>query len=300
MKNFDPLVQTAWLHKHLQDADVRVVDIRGYVKKEDLGGGRQKAEYLPAREEYDEAHVPGAVFVDWTRDIVDPDDPVPAQVAPPERFAALMGSLGIGGDTHVIVYDHTGGQFATRLWWALAYYGHEKASVLDGGWEKWISEDLPTTDEVPDPEPAVFTPKPRPELRKEAGDVLAASREGETLILDARDPGQYKGEIVRGTGHGTGRGGHVPGAKHLHADTLFDPDSGTLLPDKELEQKLRQAGVPEDREKPVISYCNGGVAATVPLFALYRLGYRNISNYDGSWNEWGEREDLPTEVQALR
>ena len=113
MEDFDPLVQTAWLRKHLQNTDVRVVDIRGYVKKEDLGGGRQKAEYLPARKEYDEAHVPGAVFVDWTRDIVDPDDPVPAQVAPPERFSALMGSLGVGDDTHVVVYDHTGGQFAT-------------------------------------------------------------------------------------------------------------------------------------------------------------------------------------------
>jgi thiosulfate/3-mercaptopyruvate sulfurtransferase len=90
--NFDPLVDTEWLQDHLEDPDVRVVDIRGYVKKTDLGGGRQGAEYLPAREEYDEAHVPGAVFVDWTRDITDPDNPVPAQVAPPDRFAGLMGS----------------------------------------------------------------------------------------------------------------------------------------------------------------------------------------------------------------
>ena len=137
-------------------------------------------------------------------------------------------------------------------------------------------------------------------MRKEAGEVLAASQEDETLILDARDPGQYKGEVVRGRGSSKSRGGHVPGAKHLHADALFGPDSGTFLPDEELEQKLQEAGVPEDREKPVISYCNGGVAATVPLFALYRLGYRNISNYDGSWNEWGEREDLPAEVRAPR
>ena len=106
MQNFDPLAQTEWLAEHLDDPDLRVVDIRGYVKKRDLGNGRQEAEYLAARDEYEEAHVPGAVYVDWTRDITDPDDPVPAQVAPPERFAALMGSLGIGDDTHIVVYDH--------------------------------------------------------------------------------------------------------------------------------------------------------------------------------------------------
>ena len=290
METFDPLAKTGWLQDHLEDPNLRVVDIRGYVKKTDLGDGRQGAEYLPAREEYDESHVPGAVFVDWTRDITDPDDPVPAQVAPPERFADLMGSLGIGDGTHVVVYDHAGGQFATRLWWALTYYGHDLVSVLDGGWNRWTTEGRPTTAEVPDPAPATFTPKTRPGWRREAEDVLAASRTGEALVLDARDAGQYTGAVTRGEG----RPGHVPGARHLHADGLFGPD-GTFLPDDDLEEKLREAGVPEDREAPVVAYCNGGVAATVPLFALHRLGYGNLANYDGSWNEWGARKDLPAE-----
>jgi thiosulfate/3-mercaptopyruvate sulfurtransferase len=286
----DPLVNTDWLQDHFEDPNLRVVDIRGYVKKTDLGGGRQGAEYLPAHEEYEEAHVPGAVFVDWTRDITDPDNPVPAQVALPDRFADLMGSLGIGDDTHVVVYDHAGGQFATRLWWALTLYGHDRVSVLDGGWNKWTAEGGPTTAEVPDPAPATFTPQTRNGWRKETEEVLAASRTGEALVLDARDEGQYTGAVTRGEG----RPGHVPGAKHLHADGLFGP-GGTFLPDEELEEKLREAGVPEDREAPVVAYCNGGVAATVPLFALHRLGYRNLANYDGSWNEWGAREDLPAE-----
>ncbi len=290
METFDPLARTGWLHDHLEDPHLRVVDIRGYVKKTDLGEGRQRAEYLPAREEYDEAHIPGAVFVDWTRDITDPDASVPAQVAPPDRFADLMGSLGIGDETHVVVYDHAGGQFATRLWWALTYYGHDRVSVLDGGWKGWTSENLPTTDEVPTPAPATFTPKTRDGWRKGAEEVLSASRTGDALVLDARDEGQYTGAVTRGEG----RPGHVPGARHLHADGLFGPD-GTFLSDGDLEERLRGAGVPEDREAPVVAYCNGGVAATVPLFALHRLGYRNLSNYDGSWNEWGVREDLPAE-----
>ena len=288
METFDPLARTDWLQDHLEDPDLRVVDIRGYVKKTDLGNGRQSAEYLPAREEYDEAHVPGAAFVDWTSDITDPDDPVPAQIASPDRFADLMASLGIGDETHVVVYDHAGGQFATRLWWALTYYGHDRVSVLDGGWNRWIAEDRPTTAEVPEPEPATFTPRPRSGWRREAAEVLDAGQE--TLVLDARDEGQYTGAVTRGEG----RPGHVPSARHLHADGLFGPD-GTFLSDEELEEKLRGAGVPEDRDAPVVAYCNGGVAATVPLFALHRLGYKNLSNYDGSWNEWGVREDLPAE-----
>jgi thiosulfate/3-mercaptopyruvate sulfurtransferase len=291
VENFDPLASTAWLAEHLDASDIRVVDIRGYVKKHDLGDGRQQAEYLAAREEYDEAHVPGAVYVDWTSDITDPEDPVPAQIASPEGFSELMGRLGIGDDTHVVVYDHAGGQFATRLWWALTYYGHDRVSVLNGGWKKWTAEDLPTTAEVPNPEPATFNPKLRPKWRAEAEAVLAASESGGSLILDARDPGQYTGAVTRGEG----RPGHVPGANHLHADTLLDPERGTFRSDEELEERLREAGVPEDRNEPVVAYCNGGVAATVPLFAMYRLGYRNLANYDGSWNEWGVREDLPAE-----
>lgn len=286
----DLLVETDWLTENLEKVDLRVVDIRGYVRKTDLGGGHQKAEYLAARGEYEEAHIPGAVYVDWTSDITDPDDPVPAQIAPPGRFADLMGSLGIGDDTNVIVYDHAGGQFATRLWWALTYYGHEKVSVLNGGWKKWTDEDHPTTDEAPIPEPTTFTPRTKPDWRTDAEGTFAAGDTG-SLVLDARDKGQYTGEIRRGEG----RAGHIPGTVHLHADSLMDSEKGTLLPDRELEEKLREAGVPEDKEEPVVAYCNGGVAATVPLFALRKLGYRNLSNYDGSWNEWGAREDLPVE-----
>src|ERR687890_228797 len=279
MEKQDPLVTTDWLAAHLDDEKVRVVDIRGYVDKTDLGGGRQKAEYLAAREEYDEAHIPGAVYVDWTSDITDPDDPVPAQIAPPKRFADLMGSLGIGDDTSVVVYDHAGGQFATRLWWALTYYGHDSVFVLDGGWRKWAAEDRPTTAEVPEPESAVFTPEPRSGWRTDAEGLLATSEGGDALVLDARDEGQYTGAVARGEG----RAGRVPGAAHLHADSLFDLESGTFHSDEEVVRRLEEAGVPEDRDEPVVAYCNGGGAGPGLPFAPHRPRFKGLGQHHGAW-----------------
>ena len=109
------LLPTEWLAEHLGDPNVRVVDIRGHVVTRPVAPGVEEAAYRGARDEYLAAHIPGAVYIDWTTDITDPDDPVPAQVAPPARFAEAMAARGIGDQTHVVAVDHGGGQFATRL-----------------------------------------------------------------------------------------------------------------------------------------------------------------------------------------
>ena len=162
---------------------MRVVDIRGYVKTVDAGtgDGKQISTYVGARDEYDLSHIPGAVFVDWTADITDPDDPVPAQIASPERFAAAMEALGVGDETDVVVVDHTGGHFATRLWWALKYYGHPAVAILDGGMTKWLKEDRPVTDEAPQIPSEHFTPPRTPSQRFLVDDVLAAIDDPEVL-----------------------------------------------------------------------------------------------------------------------
>ncbi|HQY31857.1 MAG TPA: rhodanese-like domain-containing protein, partial [Thermomicrobiales bacterium] len=146
----DSLVSTEWLQQHLGMDNLTVVDIRGFVKSRPVGtSGQQVADYLPATDDYLAGHIPGAVFVDWTTDIADPNDPVPAQLAPPEVFRAAMEARGIGDETDVVVVDQTGGHFATRLWWALNYYGHEHVAVLDGGFSKWAAEGRPLTEMVP-------------------------------------------------------------------------------------------------------------------------------------------------------
>ena len=149
---------------------LRVVDIRGKV----LPPGT-KPRYLPKRGDYEAAHVPGAVFVDWTRDIVDPSDPVPMQVAAPDAFAAKMSELGIGDDTLVVAYDDYDHIFAGRLAWALRYYGHDAVRVLDGGWARWMAEGRPTSrDARVRRRRRSFTARARPALRRTADEVAAA------------------------------------------------------------------------------------------------------------------------------
>ncbi|MBA2287722.1 MAG: sulfurtransferase, partial [Ktedonobacteraceae bacterium] len=167
------LVETTWLAEHLHDPHLRVVDMRGYVRTTEHAGV-QEAVYEGAREEYEQGHIPGALYIDWSSDIVDADDEVEAQVAPAQRFAEVMGKLGIGDQHLVVVYDaHPASQFATRLWWALTYYGHSEVVVLNGGFSRWQRENRPLEQRPSVYPPATFTPVVQPQLRATAQEVLA-------------------------------------------------------------------------------------------------------------------------------
>jgi thiosulfate/3-mercaptopyruvate sulfurtransferase len=276
------LVPPEWLHAHLDDPALRVVDIRGHV----ISPAEPPPHYFNHRDDYLRFHIPGAVFVDWVREITDPADPRHAQIAPPDRFAACMSAHGIGDEVTVIAYDDFGGIFAARLWWALNYYGHADVAVLDGGWPRWIAENRPVTDLVSRPAPAIFTPRIQPGWRKTAGEVQAALGPAQMLV-DVRTPDEFAGITSRAR-----RFGHIPTAINIPRNSLIQPD-GTLPGLTDLRERFAPAHPGQPAE--VVFYCSGGVSASYGLLAWRAAGLPGGSVYDGSWKEWGNDDLRPIE-----
>ncbi|MEP7288672.1 MAG: sulfurtransferase [Chloroflexota bacterium] len=279
----DTLVTTDWLETHLADSDLRVVDIRGHV----LPASEPTPHYFNHYADYQQSHIPGAVFVDWVFEITDPADPRHAPIAPPERFAAVMDRCGIGPDTFVVVYDDANGMFAARLWWALNYYGHHRVAVLDGGWTLWTAENHPVTAEIPNVAPAHFVAQPDPAWRR-TGDQVLQALHSDTRLLDVRSPQEFAGEYARAR-----RTGHIPGAVNVPRTVLLAAD-GKLLPPDQLRQTLAQVGIDDSAQETII-YCNSGVSASFGLLAMKVAGLESGTVYDGSWKDWGNDDSKPIE-----
>jgi len=278
------LVETDWLADRLGDPRLRVADIRGIIRPPDA----PKPWYVPQRDAYRQGHIPGAVFVDWTEDIVEPTAPVHMTVAGPQRFKALMERLGIGDSHTVVVYDDTG-TIAPRLWWALNYYGHPEVRVLNGGWTKWVGEGWPVTAAVPTHPLAVFAPRIRPEWRVGAAEVRAVLNDPAVALVDCRSHKEFVGEIGRGE-----RKGRIPGAVNVPVGRFLDPEKKTWKDPAEIRKLLEAAGVTPDRR--AVTYCNAGVSASVGLLALKLLGYADATNFAGSWYEWEADPLNPVQV----
>ncbi|MTH96672.1 3-mercaptopyruvate sulfurtransferase [Roseibium sp. RKSG952] len=275
-----PLVSTQWLEDNLKTPDVVVVDGSLFLPQM---GRDAEAEYL-------EAHIPGAVRFD-IEDISDPKSDLPHTLPEPHLFASKMRKLGIGDGQTIVVYDGIGLWSAPRVWWMFKVMGVKDVHVLNGGMPKWKAEGRPLED----------GPVRRPErhftARLNRGAVTSFDSlrkiiaSGDRQIVDARSSERFSGSVPEP--RPGMRSGHMPGAKNVPVMDLMR-DDGSLKDETTLRAQFSEAGV--DISKPVTTTCGSGVTAAALTLALTSLGATDLTLYDGSWSEWGSRQD--TEVVA--
>jgi len=266
------LVEPSWLAEHLSDPKLRIVDVRG------------DALYL-------RGHIPGAVSLDGTSAINDPDAEVNGLLLGPEAFENVIQGLGIDNDTLVVVYDQSSSLSAARLFYALEYYGHkDQVRILNGGFAAWTSEQRPLESGRREVAPGNFTARPIAELQADVDYVKEQVGKENVVILDVRSEGEYLGTDVRAAA-----GGHIPGATHIEWSTAVEEGSVQRFKSAaELWEIYGSAGLSPDVE--VIPYCQTNVRASHTYFVLRLLGFEKIRPYEASWAEWGNRDDVPIVV----
>ncbi|PNU21658.1 thiosulfate sulfurtransferase [Geothermobacter hydrogeniphilus] len=263
----DYFVSTRWLADNL--GKVRVVDVR------------KAAGYLFG-------HIPGAVNVERS-EFLSTRNGTKSLVPTADEFVALMSRLGITADTPVVAYTSDSGSYSARFVWTLRFHGHEKAYVLDGGYDKWKKEGRNTEMMSADQPPATkYVLNHAPDIRAEEDYVLTRLDHPDTLVWDTRRTSEYQGTEVRAA-----RGGHIPGAIHLNWTELQTEVNGVrvLKSKKELLSLLADRGITPDKE--ILAHCQTGIRSSYATLVLLGLGYPRAKNYDGSWIEWAHNPDLP-------
>ena len=268
------LVTTDWLADHIDDPNVVVVDT------DDPG-------------EYAEGHIPGASNPPDNYYKTSLDDRT--HIQGPEQFAHTMESLGISDDSLVVAYDRTGGLYALRLMWSLHYYRHTNVKMLDGGYQRWVADgrDVSCDAYVPDGSASFSVQDPNRSIYAGINDVLEAINAEVTTLLDVRTDGEWEGSNKRGGK----RGGRIPGAIHLEWVNFHTGGAiPTLKTADEIRDLLADNGVSTDGG--VITYCQGGIRAAQAYWVLKLVGVDSVRNYDASWREWGNNNDVPIEHET--
>jgi thiosulfate/3-mercaptopyruvate sulfurtransferase len=266
-----PLVAVSWLRERLGDPGLTVVDCRFRLGEPGAG-----------EELWRRGHIPGAAFLDVDRDLAaEPGVRGRHPLPEPEAFEAAARRAGIGAETMVIAYDEAAEGGAARLWWLLRHFGHERGAVLDGGLRGWREAGGPLEAGAEQPAPGTFT------ALHQAGDTYESDAlTGSLLLLDARAPERYRGEVEPIDAVA----GHIPGAANLPFAELAP--NGRFLAPGELRARFEAAGAAPGRE--LVAYCGSGVTACVLLLAAEVAGLGPGRLYPGSWSEWSGR-GLPVE-----
>jgi thiosulfate/3-mercaptopyruvate sulfurtransferase len=271
----DVLVDTQWVEDHLTDDSVRIVEVDENTAL------------------YAEAHIPGAIGLDWKKDL---QDQVKRDFLGPQEFGELFGSRGISNDHTIVLYGDRNNWFAAYTYWYLKYYGHGAVKLMNGPREKWISEGRPTSTDVPSFEPQQFTAQEGDAAIRAKRDEVLAALDQSTRLVDVRSPQEYSGELIAMAGYeqeGAQRAGHIPGAASVPWAQAVRED-GTFKSADELRELYTSKGVIDGN--PIIAYCRIGERSAHTWFVLHELlGNDEVKNYDGSWTEWGNLVNVPIE-----
>ena len=274
----DVLVSTDWLADHRNDPNVRIIE-----SNED-----------PLV--YPSGHVPGAVEVDWARDL---NDPVRRDYLDQEAFVALMRRIGATKDTMVVFYGDKNNWWATYAFWVFQLFGHTNAKIMDGGRLKWEKEGRELTREVPTFDASDYPAVERDDtaIRAFRDQVLAHVKERGPLV-DVRSPDEYSGKLLHMADYpneGALRGGHIPGAHSVPWARAIHPEDGTFKNAADL-RAIYEGEMGLSADDDVVVYCRIGERSSHTWFVLrYLLGYGQVRNYDGSWTEWGNLVGVPIE-----
>ena len=286
MKLPSPLISSDWLAQHLDAPGLRIFDCTMFLHPD--GPARFRVE--SGRTVYDAGHVPGAGFLDLQAELSDRRSPLRFTMPPATELADTLTAKGIGDDCTVVLYCGGTPSWATRIWWMLKAIGFDRAAVLDGGIAKWKAEGRALTTAPCTYPPASLTVRPRPELFADRDVVRHAIGDSGSLTINALTAEQHAG---RG-GPTYGRPGRIAGSTCVPSVSLVAVNK-TLRPASELEATFTAAGARRDRR--IICYCGGGIAATLDAFVLHGLlGYSHVSVYDASMQEWAADPSLPMET----
>ena len=284
----DAIVETDWLAANLDTPELRIFDCTTHLLYSEEGS---EAPYIvkSGREDYEAGHIPSADFLDLQGELSVPGSPYRFTFPSSDQFAAAMSRHGVGDGTRVILYSTANAQWATRIWWMLRAFGFDNAALLNGGWQKWRAEGRQVSTDPATFPTASFTPRPRPDLFAGRDAVSAAIGDTSVCTINALAPDLHSGESGR-----YGRPGRVPGSVNIPATSLLDPETNTFLDAGTVAERFKSIGAaPENR---IITYCGGGIAATLDAFLLHQLGYEHIAVYDNSMSEWAKDESLPIET----